>query len=126
MEKPSLILQAAISSLIGLIALNCVMLGALFAQVPPNPPGRFGPYIGATLSLAVLSLPLIFWRNRIGYISSIIVGLMCLMSLGPQKFFIEQAANLLSPAIILGSILSLILITSSIMAWREKRKAGPP
>jgi hypothetical protein len=37
MEKPSSILQAAISSLIGLIALNCVMLGALFAQVPPNP-----------------------------------------------------------------------------------------
>jgi len=121
MEKPSSILQMAISSLIGLIVLNCVMLGALFAQVPPNPPGRFGPYIGATLSLAVLSLPLIFWRNRIGYISSIIVGLMCLMSLGPHKFFIDQAANSLSPVIILGSILSLILIISSIMAWREKR-----
>ena len=120
MEKPSLILQAAISSLIGLIALNCVMLGALFAQVAPNPPGRFGPYIGTTIALAVVSLPLIYWRNRIGYICSIIVGIMSLLSLGPQKFFIEQAANLLSPAIILGSILSLILIISSIMAWREK------
>ena len=120
MEKPSSILQAVISSLIGLIALNCVLLGALFAQVPPNPPGRVGPYIGATLSLAVLSLPLIFWRNRIGYISSIIVGFMCLISMGPQKFFIEEAANLLSPVIILGSILSLILIISSTMAWREK------
>lgn len=120
MEKPSLILQAAISSLIGLIALNCVMLGALFAQVAPNPPGKFGPYIGTTIALAVVSLPLIYWRNRIGYICSIIVGIMCLLSLGPQKFFIEQAANLLSPAIILGSILSLILIISSIMAWREK------
>jgi hypothetical protein len=120
MEKPSSILQAVISSLIGLIALNIVMLGALFAQVPPNPPGRFGPYIGATLSLALISLPLIFWRNRIGYISSIVVGLMCLMSLGPQKFFIEQAANLLSPVIILGSILSFVLIISSIMAWRKK------
>ncbi len=40
MEKSSSILQAAISLLIGLIAHNCVMLGALFAQVPPNPPGR--------------------------------------------------------------------------------------
>lgn len=120
MEKPSSILQAVISSLTGLIVVNCVMLGALFAQVPPNPPGRFGPYIGATLSLAVLSLPLIFWRNRIGYISSIVVGLMCLMSLGPQKFFIEQAANLLSPVIILGSVLSFVLIISSIMAWRMK------
>ena len=120
MEKPSSILQAVISSLIGLIALNIVMSGALFAQVPPNPPGRFGPYIGATLSLALISLPLIFWRNRIGYISSIVVGLMCLMSLGPQKFFIEQVANLLSPVIILGSMLSFVLIISSIMAWRKK------
>lgn len=119
MEKPSSILQAAISSLIGLIALNCVLLGALFAQVPPHPPGMFGPYIGATLSLALISLPLVFWRNRIGYISSIIVGLMCLMSFGPQKFF-EEAANLLFPVIILGSTLSLILIISSIKAWREK------
>jgi hypothetical protein len=121
MQKPNSILQAAISSLIGLIALNCVMLGALFAQVPPNPPGKVGPYIGATLSLAVLSLPLVFWRNRTGYISSFIVGLMCLMSLGPQKFFIEQAADLLSPVIILGSILSVILILSSILAWRGER-----
>ncbi len=120
MEKPGSTQQGAISSLIGLIALNCVMLGALFAQVPPNPPGRVGPYIGATLSLAVLSLPLVYWRSRIGYISSTIVGLLCLMSLGPQKFFIEQGADLLSPVIILGSILSTILIISSIMAWREK------
>lgn len=120
MKKPSSVLQAAISSLIGLFALNCVLLGTLFAQVPPNPPGMFGPYIGATLSLAVISLPLFLWRNRIGYISSIIVGLMCLMSFGPQKFFIEPAALLLSPVIILGSILSLTLIISSIVAWREK------
>ena len=79
MEKPSSVLQAVISSLLGLIALNWVLLSSLFAQVPPHPPGMFGPYIGATLSLAVLSLPLVLWRNRIGYISSIIVGLMCVM-----------------------------------------------
>ena len=119
MEKPNSILQAAISSLIGLIVLNCVMLGALFAQVPPNPPGRVGPYIGATISLAIASLPLFFWRNRIGYISSIIVGLMCLMSLGPQKFFIEPTAILLSPVIVLGSVLSFILIISSIYELRR-------
>ena len=120
MEKPSSIIQVAISSLLGLIVLNCVMLGALFAQVAPNPPGKFGPYIGATIALAVLSLPLVYWRNKIGYICSTIVGLMCLMSLGPQKFFIEKTANLLSPVIILGSILSVVLIIYSIMAWREK------
>jgi hypothetical protein len=120
MEKYSSTLQAAISSLIGLIIINGVMLGALFAQVPPNPPGKFGPYIGATLSLAVISLSLCFWRNRIGYLSSIIVGLMCLLSLGPQKFILEEQATALSPVIILGSILSVVLIISSFMAWKEK------
>ena len=120
MERPSSIMQVAISSLLGLIVLNCVMLGALFAQVAPNPPGKFGPYIGATIALAVLSLPLVYWRNKIGYICSTIVGLMCLMSLGPQKFFIEKTANLLSPVIILGSTLSVVIIIYSIMAWREK------
>ena len=120
MEKPSSITQVAISSLLGLIVLNCVMLGALFAQVAPNPPGRFGPYIGATIALAVLSLPLVYWRNKIGYICSVIDGFMCLMSLGPQKFFIEPTAKLLSPVIILGTILSIVIIIYSILAWREK------
>ena len=119
-KSTSSITQVAISSLFGLIVLNCVMLGALFAQVAPNPPGRVGPYIGATIALAVLSLPLVYWRNKIGYICSIIVGFMCLMSLGPQKFFIEPTANLLSPVIILRTILSIVLIIYSIMAWREK------
>ena len=120
MEKPRATLQGMISSLIGLIALNCAMLGALFAQVPPNPPGKFGPYITTTIALALVSVSLVFWRNRIGYMSSIIVGLMCLLSFGPQKFLSEPTANLLAPAIILGSILSVVLIVSSIMAWREK------
>lgn len=120
MEKYSSTLQAAISSLLGLIIINGVMLGALFAQVPPNPPGKVGPYIGATLSLAVISLALNFWRNRIGYLSAIIVGLMCLLALGPQKFFLESTSLSLSPVIILGSILAVVLIVSSFMAWREK------
>ena len=120
MGKLSLTLQSAISSLIGLLALNCALLGALFAQVPPNPPGQFGPYISATLALAALSLPLIIWRNRLGYVCSILVGCMCLLSFGPQKFFVEPTAKLLSPVIFLGSILSVVIIISSIMAWRER------
>ncbi len=119
MNKPSAIIQAAVSSLIGLITLNGAMLGALFAQVAPNPPGRFGPYISATLALAAVSLPLVYWRNKIGYIGSIAAAMMCLLSVGPQKFLIEPSAALLSPVIILGSILCMLLMISSIMAWRK-------
>jgi hypothetical protein len=105
MEKQNSIIQASMSSLIGLIVLNWVMIQALFAQVPPNPPGQFGPYIGSTIALAVVSLYLVYHHYKIGFISSIIVGLMCLLSMGPQKFFIEPNAKLLIPVIILGTIL---------------------
>lgn len=120
MEKPNSIIQAVISSLIGLAVLNCVMIGALFAQVPPNPPGRFGPYIGATMALAIVSMVLVHWRNKIGYIGSIIVGLMCLLSTGPQKFFIEPNATLLIPVIILGTTFSATLIIGSILSLKKK------
>ena len=125
MASTSLKIQAAISSLIGLIVINCVMLGALFSQVPPNPPGRFGPYIGTTIALATVSLPLIWWKNKIGYVSSIVVGMMCLVSLGPQKLFMGHNAVQLAPVIILGSIFALALIISSIMAFRGTSDMNP-
>ena len=103
MANPSSRMQVTISSLVGLIVINCVMLGALFS-----------------IALAVLSLPLIWWRNKIGYVCSILVGLMCLISVGPHKFFLEQAAMQLAPVITLGSILTVVLIITSIMAWRGK------
>jgi len=120
MEKQHTLKQASMSSLIGLIILNWVMIHALFAQVPPNPPGQFGPYIGSTLALAVVSLYLIYHQYKIGYISSIIVGHMCLLSTGPQKFFIEPNAILLTPVIILGTTFSTILLICSFLTLKKK------
>ena len=120
MEKQNSIIQASISSLIGLIVLNWVMIQALFAQVPPNPPGQFGPYIGATITLAIVSLYLVYYHFRIGYIASIITGLMCLLSSGPQKLFFELHARELIPVIILGTTFSLILIICSILALKRR------
>jgi len=120
MEKQNSIIQASMSSLIGLIVLNWVMIQALFAQVPPNPPGQFGPYIGSTIALAVVSLYLVYFHFRIGYISSIIIGLMCLLSTGPQKFFFELHATKLIPVIILGTTFSVTLIICSILALKRR------
>ena len=120
MEKQNSIIQASMSSLIGLIVLNWVMIQALFAQVPPNPPGQFGPYIASTIALAFVSLYLVYFRFKIGYISSIIVGLMCLLSSGPQKFFLELHAINLLPVIILGTTFSVTLIICSILALKRR------
>ena len=120
MEKPGWSIQIAVSSLAGLIILKGVLLGALWAQVQPHPPARVGPFIAASLSLAVLSIPLVWWRNKIGYIISIIVGLLGLVSFGPHKFFSESADQIF-PAIIVGTVLSVVLIISSLASWRTNK-----
>ena len=101
--------QALFSSLLGLLVFNTVMLLALFAQVAPNPPGRFGPYIGSTLALAAMALPLISWQNRWGLIPASLAALMRLPSPGPHKLFLEPAAVLLWPVILPGAVLILLV-----------------
>lgn len=120
MEKPSWNIQTAISSLAGLILLQSVLLGSLWAQVQPHPPARVGPFIAASLSLTVVSVPLVWWRNKIGHTTSIIVGLLGLISFGPHKFF-SESANQIFPAIIVGTVFSVVLIISSIVSWRAEK-----
>ena len=120
MEKPSWNIQMAVSALAGLILLKAVLLGSLWAQVQPHPPARVGPFIAASLSLAIASIPLVWWRNKIGYTSSILVGLLGLISFGPHKFFSESADQIF-PAIIVGTVLSVVLIISSLASWRTKK-----
>jgi hypothetical protein len=119
MERPSSDIQIAISSLAGLIILKSVLLGSLWAQVQPHPPARVGPFIATSLCLAVVTIPLFWWRNKIGYITAIIVGLLGLVSFGPHKFFTESGSQIF-PAIIIGTVLSVVLIIASIISWRKK------
>ena len=111
--------QALFSSLLGLLVLNAVMLLALFAQVAPNPPGRFGPYIGTTIALAAMALPLITWQNRWGLLPALLAALMSMLSLGPHKLFFEPAAVLLWPVILLGSVLIILVAVSGVGYWRS-------
>jgi hypothetical protein len=119
MEKPRWSIQIAVSSLAGLIILKAVLLGSLWFQIQPHPPARVGPFIAASLSLAVVSILLVWWRNKIGYTTSIIVGLLGLISFGPHKFFSESGGQIF-PAIIVGTLLSVVLIIASLASWRTK------
>jgi hypothetical protein len=119
MEERSWSIQIAVSSLAGLIVLKGLLLGSLWAQVQPHPPARVGPFIAASLSLAVVSIPLVWWRNKVGYITSVIVGIFGLVSFGPHKFFAESAGQIF-PAIIIGTVFSVVLIITTISSWRKK------
>ena len=120
MEKPSWNIQAALASLAGLIVLKCVLLGSLWAQVEPHPPASVGPFIAASLSLAVFSIPLVSWRTKIGYAISIIVGLLGLVSFSPLKFFYDESAGQVIPAIIVGTVFSVVLVIASITGLIKK------
>ena len=110
-----------VSALAGLVILEGVLLGALWAQVQPHPPARVGPFIAASLCLAVVSIPLVWWRNKIGYIISIIVGVLGLVSFSPLKFFYDESAGQVLPVIMVGTVLVVALIISSVASWRTNK-----
>ena len=81
--------QNLIASLIGLLTIDIILLLALFAEVDPHPPGFLGPFIGAMVSLGIISVVLTLWKRKIGLISAIIFGCMNILAVGPQKYFYD-------------------------------------
>ena len=94
--------QNLIVSLIGLLTIDIVLLLALFAEVDPHPPGFLGPFIGAMISLGVISVVLALWERKIGLITAIIFGCLNILAVGPQKFFFDPNGKLLSRLLLLG------------------------
>jgi hypothetical protein len=104
--------QNLIVSIIGLLTIDIVLLLALFAEVDPHPPGYLGPFIGAMISLGVISVVLILWERKIGLISAIIFGSINILAVGPQKYLLDPNGTAVVPILILGTILIGILFYS--------------
>jgi len=113
-------IQGLLISLIGLLVIDIVLLQALFAQVPPHPPGNLGPFIAAMVTLGVISPILIHWKNKMGLISSFIFGCMNILAVGPHKYWVDPNAKLVLPVIILGTILVITLFYSIFLVWKKK------
>ena len=111
--------QNSIVSLIGLFTIDVVLLLALFAEVDPHPPGFLGPFIGAMISLGVISVALALWERKIGLISAIIFGGMNIMAVGPQKYFFDPNGTTVIPIIILGTILIGTLFYSILLVRKK-------
>ena len=111
MHQPTRTSTAAMSVL---IILQAVMLGALYAGVPPHPPAAtplFGiaPFLGASLGAAVAALVLGANTSRAGTALSLITTAMALVSFGPQKYFDAQF-GLIWPAVIAGQLAGLAIV----------------
>ena len=111
--------QNLIVSLIGLLTIDIILLLALLAQIDPHPPGFLGPFIGAMVSLGVISVVLIFWERKIGLISAIIFGCLNILAVGPQKYFFDPNGTAVIPIIILGTILIGTLFYSILIVGKK-------
>ncbi len=97
--------QYLLASLVGLLTIDIVLLLALFAEVDPHPPGYLGPFIGAMISLGIVTIVLVSWELKIGLISAFIFGCMNILAVGPQKLLFDPNGIAVLPIIILGTIL---------------------
>lgn len=118
--------QNLMVSLIGLLIIDIVLLLALFAQVDPHPPGNLGPFIGAMITLGVISLVLARWERPIGLLSAIIFGTCNILALGPQKFFVDPNGVAVAPVIVLGTILIGGLFYSTLLIWKKGAQPASP
>lgn len=102
--------QLAVAALVGLLILHTVMLLALFSGVEPTPPAFFGPFIGTTIAAAAFAIPMILWQHEHRLISVIVVLLMAVPGVGPQKVLTEPDILVLLPIVFSGTICLGILI----------------
>ncbi|MGI9338470.1 MAG: hypothetical protein ACR2P4_08180 [Gammaproteobacteria bacterium] len=107
------------AALLGLAVLQAVILGALWAQVSPHPPNWVGPYLGAMIALAAASIPLVHHGIKAGLVGAMIVAVMAILSVGPQKFVLEANAAVLSPVLIVGTMLLVVVLVFSVKEWRS-------
>jgi len=111
--------QLLVSCLVGILAMNGVVLGALFNQAPPVPPAEFGPFIGATLALAAAVIPLCVLGHPAGRIGAVLVGLMSVPTMGPHKFFLAPQPLVHAPVILVGTLLVVTVVWAAVSGWHR-------
>ena len=111
--------QNLMVSLIGLLTIDIVLLLALFAQVDPHPPGFLGPFIGAMITLGVITMVLILWERKVGLVAAIIFGFVNILAVGPQKYFFDPNGQEVIPVIVIGTILIGALFYSTLLVGKD-------
>ena len=111
--------QNLIVSIIGILTIDIVLLIALFAQVEPHPPGFLGPFIGAMITLGIISVFLALWERKIGLISAGTFGCLNILAVGPQKYFLDPNGEAVVPIIIIGTILIGALFYSILLVVKK-------
>ncbi len=124
MEKRSSYMQTALASwgglLFGTVALLLVVdLSATNAVV--------GPLFALMVTLTTLVIPLLYWRNTVGYLGAVVVAVLALMA---QSFALLEILNdnlavenllALGP----GMFFAVVALVATGGAWAKRRRAAP-
>ena len=116
-------ISAALSAL---IILQLVMLGALYAQVPPHPPATIplfaiAPFLAVALATAAAALIVGPVAGRTGRALSLLAALMALLSFGPQKY-LDPQFPLIWPAVLAAQV-AVIAVFVGVLFRRGQRSA---
>ena len=116
-------ISAALSAL---IILQLVMLGALYAQVPPHPPATIplfaiAPFLAVALATAAAALIVGPVAGRTGRALSLLAGLMALLSFGPQKY-LDPQFPLIWPAVLAAQV-AVIAVFVGVLFRQGQRSA---
>lgn len=116
-------ISAALSAL---IILQLVMLGALYAQVPPHPPATIplfaiAPFLAVALATAAAALIVGPVAGRTGRVLSLLAALMALLSFGPQKY-LDPQFPMIWPAVLAAQV-AVIAVFVGVLFWQGQRSA---
>ena len=114
------------AALSALIILQLVMLGALYAQVPPHPPATIplfaiAPFLAVALATAAAALIVGPVAGRTGRALSLLAGLMALLSFGPQKY-LDPQFPLIWPAVLTAQV-AVIAVFVGVLFRQGRRSA---
>jgi len=114
------------AALSALIILQLVMLGALYAQVPPHPPATIplfaiAPFLAVALATAAAALIVGPVAGRTGRALSLLAALMALLSFGPQKY-LDPQFPLIWPAVLAAQV-AVIAVFVGVLLRQGQRSA---
>lgn len=109
-----------------LIILQVVMLGALYAQVPPHPPATIplfaiAPFLAVALATAAAALIVGPVASRTGKALSLLAALMAMLSFGPQKY-LDPQFPLIWPAVLIAQV-AVIAVFVGVLFQQGRRSA---
>ena len=114
--------QGALASFIAVLV-SFILSWLLIITISPTDAPQGFPISALGVLLAAFFIPLLWWRNRAGFIGAIGIGVFGLI--GWVGFTLPSVISgrippQVAPFVIVGTIFSLSLIYFSVMAWREK------